>query len=77
MLPKFKKGDFIIIKKQKEYNIGDIITYSISEGNNVYYVTHRIIKKYENEYVTKGDANNKEDNYKVYENVIKGKVIFP
>lgn len=77
MLPKLKKGDFIIIKKQKEYNIGDIITYSISEGNNVYYVTHRIIKKYENEYVTKGDANNKEDNYKVYENVIKGKVIFP
>ncbi len=79
MVPVFKKGDFIIIKKQQTYNIGDIITYQVIDGNNKYYVTHRIIEKYENEstYITKGDANNREDENKIYENEIRGKVIFP
>ena len=63
MMPKFKKGD--------------IITYKIKENEKEYCVTHRIIKKDENEFITKGDANNREDSYKVYENEIKGKVVFP
>ncbi len=61
MIPTFQKGDFIIIKKQTTYAIGDIITYEILEEDEKYYVTHRIIKKYGNEYITKGDANNRED----------------
>mgnify|MGYP004522980171 FL=1 len=77
MVPKFKKGDFIIIKKQSQYEVGDIITYEVIEEDNVYYVTHRIIEKNENGFVTKGDANNKIDDYKVCESEIKGKVIFP
>lgn len=77
MVPKFKKGDFIVIKKQEKYNVGDIITFEVIEENSKYYITHRIVEKNENEFITKGDANNKNDNYKVYENVIKGKVIFP
>ena len=77
MMPTLKKGDFIIVKKQKEYNIGDIITYEITEGNNKYYVTHRIVEKNENEYRTKGDDNNKIDDNKIFENAIKGKIIFP
>ena len=77
MMPTLKKGDFIIVKKQKEYNIGDIITYEITEGNNKYYVTHRIVEKNGNEYKTKGDDNNKIDDNKIFENAIKGKIIFP
>lgn len=77
MVPKFKKGDFIVIKKQEKYIVGDIITFEVIEENSKYYITHRIVEKNENEFITKGDANNKNDNYKVYENVIKGKVIFP
>lgn len=77
MVPKFKKGDFIVIKKQKKYNVGDIITFEVIEENSKYYITHRIVEKNENKFITKGDANNKNDNYKVYENAIKGKVIFP
>lgn len=77
MMPTFKKGDFIIVKKQKEYNIGDIITFEIKEENNTYYVTHRIIQKNGNEYITKGDDNNKRDDNVIFENAIKGKVIFP
>ena len=77
MVPKFKKGDFIVIKKQEKYNVGDIITFEVIEENSKYYITHRIVEKNENEFITKGDANNKNDNYKVYEDAIKGKVIFP
>ena len=77
MVPKLKKGDFIIIKKQSQYEVGDIITYEVIEENNGYYVTHRIIEKNENGFVTKGDANNKIDDCKVCESEIKGKVIFP
>lgn len=74
MIPTFKKGDVILIKKQKEYNIGDIITYEVGEQENKYLVTHRIIKKSENGYITKGDANNTQDEETIYENVIKGKL---
>ena len=76
MIPTFKKGDILFIKKQKKYNIGDIITYEEKQQEQKYFVTHRIIEKYENEYRTKGDANNKQDSEKICENVIKGKVFF-
>ena len=76
IVPTFRKGDFIIIKKQTEYAVGDIITYEITEENEKYYVTHRIIEKNENEYITKGDANNREDGKIVKKEEIKGKVLF-
>lgn len=50
---------------------GDIITYS----ENDYFVTHRIIKKDGKELITKGDNNNEEDK-KINESKILGKVIF-
>lgn len=76
MVPTFQKGDFIIIKKQSDYDVGDIITYIVAEENQKYYVTHRIIQKNGNEYITKGDANNREDSQIVNNNTIKGKVMF-
>ena len=74
MMPTFEKGDYILIKKQKEYNVGDIITYEVEEQGNKYLVTHRIIEEYENGYITKGDANNTNDEGTKYENVIRGKL---
>ncbi len=65
-----------MIKKQTEYSVGDIITYEVKEENKKYYITHRIIEKNGNEYITKGDANNKADLNKVSNNSIKGKVLF-
>ena len=50
-------GDNIIVKKQNDYKVGDIVTYHI---DNVY-VTHRITKIEGNEITTKGDANTTED----------------
>ena len=74
MMPTFEKGDYILIKKQKEYNVGDIITYEVEEQETKYLVTHRIIEKNENGYITKGDANNTNDEGTIYENVIRGKL---
>ena len=73
MKPTFKKDDYIVIKKQSEYEIGDIITYSLEENC---LITHRIIEKYENAFITKGDNNNVADEKKIYKENILGKIIY-
>lgn len=51
-------GDYVLIHKKDNYKIGEIITYK----KNDYFITHRIIKKVgKNKVITKGDANNTED----------------
>lgn len=50
-------GDYIVIMSEKEYKIGDVVTY-VRDG---YYITHRIIKINNGKVITKGDANNVED----------------
>lgn len=73
MIPVFEKNDAIIVKKQENYEVGDIVTYR-SEENCL--ITHRIIEKYENVFITKGDHNNVEDEEKVKPEDIVGKVIY-
>ena len=63
--------DLIIIRKQNNYKVGDIISY-ISSDNNL--ITHRIVDKKNNCFVTKGDNNIAEDKDLVCDN-IKGKVL--
>lgn len=57
MEPEIEKGEFVLIKKEENYQVGDIITYQIED----YLVTHRIIRMNENNIITKGDANNEEE----------------
>ena len=64
-------GDYILIYRKDEYKIGDIVTYE-KDG---YHVTHRIIKKNGDKIVTKGDANNVEDDEINVKNIV-GKVIY-
>ena len=64
-------GDYILIYKKSTYNVGDVVTFE-KDG---YHVTHRIIKKNGNKVVTKGDANNIEDD-EININSIIGKVIY-
>lgn len=73
MAPNFNKEDLIIIKEEKEYEVGDIITFKTLDG---IYVTHRIIEKDENGFITKGDNNNTKDDEKVTKEQICGKVVF-
>ena len=64
-------GDYILIFKKKTYKVGDVVTFK-KDG---YYVTHRIVKKNGNKVITKGDANNIEDE-EININSIIGKVIY-
>ena len=50
-------NDYILIYKKDDYEIGDIVTFK----KDNYLVTHRIIREENNKFVTKGDANNTED----------------
>ncbi len=79
MEPTLNKNDVIIIKKCKEENLkkGDIITYKI----NGEIITHRIVEIVQeeitgtNQYITKGDNNNVEDEYYILFSEIEGKMI--
>lgn len=73
MAPTFYKNDIIVIKEEKEYKVGDIVTYKTTKGN---LITHRIIEKYENVFYTKGDNNNIKDEKEVLNEQIVGKAIF-
>lgn len=64
-------NDFILIHTQKNYEIGDIVTY---EGNTSS-VTHRIVDITDDGFVTKGDANNAADIAPVSPDRVVGKVI--
>lgn len=73
MEPELMTGDIIIIKKCDSYEVNDIITYNVE---NQYLVTHRIIERQENSFVTKGDNNNIMDSENVTIESIEGKVIY-
>lgn len=72
MEPEISVDDMIIIKKQKDYQKGDIITFE-RDGS---LITHRIIEKAENSYMTKGDANNAPDTKEVDFDDVVGKTVF-
>lgn len=73
MVPTLEPDDFIIIRKQKSYELDDIITYKNEDGG---VTTHRIIEMVdESTYKTKGDGNNYTDGYTVSKSDVYGKVI--
>lgn len=72
MEPSISVGDILIIKECREYDVNDIVTYNV---DNNYLVTHRIIRKENEQLVTKGDNNNTEDSKKIRKENIEGKVI--
>lgn len=70
MEPAISKEDIIIVKKQDDYKVGDIITFS--KDND--FITHRIIRIVNSSITTKGDANNSSD-VAISKDVVLGKVI--
>ena len=59
MEPSFSPGDLILVKAQETYELGDVVTFHDAEGATV---THRIMGTVGGQFITKGDANNTEDN---------------
>ena len=78
MEPTIKTGSIVLTKPMKDYKVEEIITFKVR--NSEYPITHRIkdIGAIEGEkyYITKGDANEEEDQLEIRENDIFGKVLF-
>lgn len=58
MEPEFSAGDVILIKEQDSYKLGDVVTFRDVSGA---LVTHRLVGRTQGQFITKGDANNVED----------------
>ncbi len=73
MSPNYKTGDILYYYhvNKDEINKKDIITYVLSDGT---YVSHRIIEKNDNTYITKGDANSTVDPISITYEKVLGKV---
>lgn len=63
-------GDWILVEVTKDVKLNDIITFE-NEGA---FVTHRIIEKYKDTYITKGDTNTAKDTPVVKEQIV-GKMV--
>lgn len=74
MKPAVPVGSLILIEATGAYEIGDVITYSMTQDKNMT-ITHRIVDSTATGYTTKGDANNAADKKLVEQHQIKGKVI--
>lgn len=72
MEPLLSAGDLIIVKEQPEYYVNDVVMFT-DEGS---FVTHRIIDKKAEGFITKGDANNTADAKVISKNKIEGKLAF-
>ena len=71
MEPEMSVGDLIVVHEDDDYVVGDVVVFQESGM----LVTHRIVDIQEDEYVTKGDANNAEDQPILITNIV-GKVVF-
>lgn len=79
MEPVYHVGSLIYVKsvEPEELEVGDVITFELGNGVRG---THRIIEVVDNNgelsFITKGDANEMEDNKPVVEDAIVGQVKF-
>lgn len=58
MEPEFSAGDVILIKEKDSYKLGEVVTFRAPDGS---LVTHRLVGRTGGQFITKGDANNTED----------------
>lgn len=71
MRPTISPSDVIIVKSDNNPNVNDVITYMKDDD----FITHRVVEKSSDNYITKGDANNTRDNAITSEDIV-GKVVY-
>lgn len=73
MWPVLKEGDLIFIKKisKEELKIGDIVVWQNPQG----FTIHRVVKLDKDNFVTRGDANFKDDKAVAYNEIVGRPVI--
>ncbi len=75
MEPTYTSGDILLIREKDETpTINDIVMFKQKNFGMNMYVTHRIVGKDINGFITKGDANNSEDPGRVQDADIVGTV---
>ena len=91
MEPEIYPGDMVIIHRQAEYNVGDVVTYLTADGtigtgsgnvtvtSGTVSVTHKIVDKYVDGgvtyFITRGINNNTDDPNPVAQSQVVGKVV--
>ena len=70
MEPALLVNDFVIVEEEENYDVGDVVVYQ--NGKDL--IIHRIVKKDGEEFVTRGDANNVDDD-PIKLSDIKGKMM--
>lgn len=63
-------GDAVLVKINDDYEVGDIVTYKSGED----FITHRVVSKNDDYVITKGDANNVNDN-PIDKKLVLGRVV--
>ena len=71
MEPAFSAGDMLVFRQYDSYGVNDIVIFSNASA----YVTHRITGQSNGSFITKGDANNIEDEELLMPEEIEGKMI--
>lgn len=73
MHPVFDAGSIVYIDtNDTSCEVGDIVAYRLSNDPGSMLVTHRIVRKQKDAFVTKGDANDTEDLKLLYQEQIVG-----
>lgn len=77
MEPKIHPGSIVIINQQRDYEVGDVVTFGANTLKTIP-TTHRIVEIKEVDgvkmYTTKGDANNSPDSATISKDTVRGKV---
>ena len=76
MLPTYRSGDFLVLKKQDSYAVGDVVVYVIpaDDVGGGQRVVHRIVGGDENGFEMRGDNNSYHDPWNPTEDQILGQV---
>ncbi len=76
MEPEIHTGAIALIDTTDRYvTIGDIVAYRMGEGDDEILITHRIMERTEEGFITKGDANESPDDKAVSQDQIVGTCI--
>lgn len=72
MEPTISVNDIVIYKEKETYEVGDIVIFANADRDDC--TTHRIVGVAEEGFITKGDANNTEDMFRIRNEDIFGEV---
>ena len=75
MQPTYPKFKLLLCVKQKDYKVGDIVSYKLDKHKVVHRITAIIDDGVVIQYQTKGDGNELKDRYLITKTNIKCKII--